>query len=408
MRDAKANGTTWTWRLTKVVITVAVLAAIMSQISWHDYAILENGHRARVLGRNGDTLLVQTSSGSGAITQVSETQAQLKPGMQGLLHRARVHWLGFALAIQLTTQFLLITRWSLLLTIAGEKESFVRLTVWQCRAQIFGLMFFGQLGSDVIRIQQSLAGGHKPAICAGVVIVERLIGLTILLGLALYGCIWHNRSGFTAGPFWLTCSILLVSTVAATTLLPRFLAWATTWRSHSRFGTAVVKLARDGQSGFELLFTRPWQIMSAATLTLGIHLTAVAAFIAVDFALSCDNSWSLYLAVVPLVTLAACLPSFNGFVVYEGSAIVLLNQLGNVPATTGLIICAALRLVDLLFRLIQITLIWMNPNGTLKDNRDQSHQLLHRMDQQSSMTVGGSCAPSAMAPQASWRASINA
>lgn len=354
---------TWLKRLAKAALSVVVLVVVLSQITWNDHVTLNGGITGQVLGRTGDTLTIQVPSQPSPTTTAINDTLQIVPGMRTLLRQARAPWFLVALALQATLQVFLVIRWQILLTNCGQPAPLSQVAVWYCRAQALGSLLFGQFGSDVIRIQQSSGGGCNPVVSAGVVVAERILGFVALLALSTWGFV--RLYAGSALPLLLSggCIFLLFLT-AVFVLMPRWLSWASGKPFRSRAGKWISRLAADSQCCFRQLLQFPVPIVPAILLTMGIHLSAITLYVAVDRGLGCGNSWALYLATIPIVSVLACLPSLNGLFVFEGSVVLLLHQLGQVPVTQSLTICAAIRVIDLLCRLIQSVSIWVSPTPT--------------------------------------------
>jgi len=137
------------------------------------------------------------------------------------------------------------------------------------------------------------------------------------------------------------------------------------WNPKSRLSHAFSQIVTGTRLLNSHLFQSPRQMVVVSVLTIAIHLSTVGLFVTVDRGLGCQHSWWLYLAIVPMVSLASCIPSLNGLIVFEGSAIILMNQLGNISPTTAFTLCGTIRLLDLLTRLAQCILLWVPPGPTI-------------------------------------------
>ena len=125
-------------------------------------------------------------SAGGDVTLPIEDCQKLKcePGLASTLASARVDVLLGLLALYFVSTVAWAARWRSLLTLAGIKVSLME--TWQAtlKAQAAGILLPGGIGGDALRIAFMVGKGARTSIVVASVMLDRVIGLVTVAGLA--------------------------------------------------------------------------------------------------------------------------------------------------------------------------------------------------------------------------------
>lgn len=224
-----------------------------------------------------------------------------------------------ALALYLGIQMISGLRWRLLAKPLGYEGS-----VWQFTGFYFIGMFFNlflptSVGGDVVRAWYLGGGSELSAFLS--VLVDRLSGLVVLLGLA---CVAVSLCPI-ALPGWIVASVWCAAGAAsASGLLAPLLI-----RKSSRF-----EKARRMAESSRVYLNRPRLLLGTTALSFFIQAGNVMLVWLVGQAVRAPVPASYYWIMVPMVTLLTMLPiSMNGMGIREGGTILFLTPLGVSHAT---------------------------------------------------------------------------
>jgi len=349
-------------RTTQIVLTLVLLAVIGSRIKWHDSVVLTNLEEAKLIADEGNTLLVETSD-AGAQRIQRKQCSEITPGLLTILLENEWPILVGVFVVLLVIQVLLALRSKLILGLLNETATIGSLLIWQSRAQVISMVGIGPIGSDIVKGQQLVTGGHSIGSVTTAIVVERLMGLAAIMTLCAYGMshllpshVWAG-SWFPNTQLW-TAGLLLAAVIGICVLLA---AWGWIAKRSWRLLGPIVSVCN---SHLRYLTQRPSVTITSITLSFLVHLAVVATYVLVDNALNYQTSWHLYLMAVPLICLLRMVPMLDSVLIADGSAFVLLTQLGGPSITQTTALCATLRLLDLSLRFVQLLSFWIHPQTT--------------------------------------------
>jgi uncharacterized protein (TIRG00374 family) len=249
---------------------------------------------------------------------------------------AATNWLALAVpfALVVGANLLGAWQWFWLSRAAGVSAGF-----WpMLRAYAIGLFLnnfmLGNVGGDVFKIYAVGRGSGEVARVAGATIVDRMVGLSALCGLALVAALVEMRRGHV--PLEQTLLVagfsLGIMGPAAVLLHPRHGESVARGLARLPLGRLSGKLQRllDQLRAFRL---RPAVLNGAFMVSLAIQAARVAAHFCVGLAMG----WSLhasdmfkFLLVIPILGLVIALPiSFGGWGVREWAGVALFAPLGR-------------------------------------------------------------------------------
>ena len=215
-------------------------------------------------------------------------------------------------------------RWHIVLHGVGSSIRFSRLVELYLVGSFFNAFLPSGLGGDVVRAAEA-AQDVEPSVAVGSVLVDRLTGLMALFAMALF-VLPFRPSDFPDELAWAIGGICLVGLLggvalvdgrpvrALTRLLPQ------TWRQAG--GGFIDRLA--------LAIERcGWRALWGALLvSLLFNLIQISWWAVTGRALGLDISFSYYLLVVPIMSLALLVPSIGGLGVRENLAPALFAGAG--------------------------------------------------------------------------------
>ena len=259
-----------------------------------------------------------------------------------LLAEASKPLLVLGVALNVVTVLIAGVRWKLLVRAAGVPLGWRDLTCIAFIGQFFATFLPGPIGDDLTRmVYVARIAGDKTPVALSSVVLDRLIGLSVILLLALFVVPWHYQllsgnaqtallaGGLVAGGAAVAVGLAVLFTVprrwlhtAGETLLG--LVPAGHWRMQlGRFIGAYV----DHRQTIALVL--------AAALAVQIVLCAV--FWVAGLAVGVALGPGMWFGFVPVVLAANALPiTIAGLGVREYLVVLFLGVLGNVPQEQAL------------------------------------------------------------------------
>lgn len=237
-----------------------------------------------------------------------------------------VHWGWVLLAVLLMTGSLFIRayRWQLLLKGIGPHIPIGRLSTIYFIGNFFNAFLPSGFGGDVVRVVEA-ARDVPSDIAAGTVLVDRLTGLLTLFVMGLIGLPFRPK-GFPPLQTWSILVLSLAGLAAGFLLLDGRLIRRLGWWLPAKLSPAgdgpVAKLLKAVQAcGWRAV----WGAMGVSLL---FNLILVAWWAVCGRALGLEVSYSYYLLVVPMLSVAMLVPSVGGLGVRESLAPVLFAPAG--------------------------------------------------------------------------------
>ena len=239
-------------------------------------------------------------------------------------------------------------RWLLLLRGLGVAIQFTRLVMLYFVGSFFNAFLLSGFGGDVVRVLEVSQDVPTPT-AAGTVIVDRLSGLLMLFLMALLA-LPFRPSGFPDDLLWVVTAVSLIGLIGGFVLLEgrlirRFAGWLPGPLSLTDEKRPLARLLNAVQGC-------GWQAIGGAlAVSILFNLVLVGSWSVSGLALGYDVSYSYYLLVVPILSVALLVPSVSGLGVRESLAPLLFAgaALTNSQAVTlSLLVFIIMRLSGLI------------------------------------------------------------
>ena len=265
---------------------------------------------------------------------------------------ADVRWVWVVVSLLLITCGLVLRayRWQLLLHGLKVPVSFGRLVTLYFVGNFFNAFLLSGFGGDVVRILE-VAKNVPRNVAAGTVLVDRLSGLLMLFAMSLIALPFRPASFDPQ----LTLVIIVLSTVGLGvgvvllegSLIRRFGRWLPGKLSPVGDGPVAKLLDAVNGSGRSA-------ILGALAISTLFNLLLVTWWLTAGLALGYEISYSYYLIVIPILSVATLVPSVSGFGVRESLAPTLF-------AAAGLANAEAVALSLLVFIIMRVSSLLGGP-----------------------------------------------
>jgi len=193
--------------LARILVTVAAAILVIRMIRWKDYWIVTERGLEKPVYHDGAEIR-SSSSVSGPMVQVTwadghQTLVQKAQRREGFLTLfGRIHKpLYFAMLVALLVPFLfLAVRWWLLLKGHGFDAPLGRVFFVTYAGAFFNNFLPGSVGGDLTKAILAASGEERKAAVAGTVILDRIIGLSVMIVLGAVSLtpeagFWWSPSG---------------------------------------------------------------------------------------------------------------------------------------------------------------------------------------------------------------------
>lgn len=260
-------------------------------------------------------------------------------------------------------RMLMAYKWNLLLDARGIRISFCEAARLYYVGQLVGTFTPGAIGADVYRVT-ALSRFHKNQVVVSTVLIERLIGLIVLvLWVVITLPVWAKSLGADSEVFMYTITVTAILAAGATvlSLCPSILQGLTQ-------RIPKLSLTRIGRSLQDFYTIYAESRLHVRTLLIFAMLTALELVVLIYFnylaarSLRIDLPFVYFLCVMPLILLLIRLPiSFSGIGLQEGLLAYFFLMMGF-SAEDGVSISILLRAVELILVFIPATmLLWVTP-----------------------------------------------
>ncbi len=248
------------------------------------------------------------------------------------LATVEIKWILAAACLQPVGSLLTAVRWRMLLSSQG-----VRVRLWHLFRSCIAANFFKQfmpstIGGDTIRAYDSWRAGASKSVAISTLVVDRLLGLFVLLGFVLVALTLLGRSmaefqgralpwllilgGGLSLTVWLIFAPpqrVLHATDACAARLPGFFA-----RLYERVTASVARFRG-----------RHRLLALSLAISLALQLNVVVFYYLIGRAMGFEIPLLMFFVIVPLATFIMLLPvSINGIGVREGAFVVLFGAAG--------------------------------------------------------------------------------
>jgi hypothetical protein len=182
------KGKRWVWNLLRIALTAAAVLIVLGMVRFGDYVrVVDALGKAKTYGRaevlridrQGERTAVRWADGR--VTDHASKDVSEQEGFLSLFGRAdKGLWLAMA-AVLVVPVFVLSLRWWLLLRGAGFAVPFGRTFFVTYAGLFFGIFLPGSVGGDLAKALMVVSGEDRKAAAAGTLILDRLIGLAVMV-----------------------------------------------------------------------------------------------------------------------------------------------------------------------------------------------------------------------------------
>lgn len=196
----KARG--WLVNLLRVAITAIAVAFVIRMIHWEDYWVLDKGGKKQEIREQGEIRSVETLDGGRARVlwadghATEEAGARKREGFLSQFSRLDKPLYVAMLCATCVTIFLLSLRWWLLLRGYGFPVPLGKIFYMTYAGAFFNNFLPGSVGGDLTKAILAATGEERKAAITATVILDRFVGLAVMILLAAVSMIPE------AGRFW--------------------------------------------------------------------------------------------------------------------------------------------------------------------------------------------------------------
>ncbi len=249
-------------------------------------------------------------------------------------------WLIAGLLLAGTAQLFCLLRWRIFLRMSGLNVGWIESSGAFFAGLFCNIILPGGAGGDIVKIGLLATRGRDPARAALSVVMDRFTGSISMIILGLSLMIWKHdwllqspqMAGVVRGIFIYLlglAALILVSLVLCSR--PVISRLPDNWPARAR----LIELAN-----VYFQFARQWR---QTFIAVGISLAMLAMYFLTYYMAARAYAVALpagdFLAIMPTVDIISGLPvSLGGFGVREGLFVMLLGQLGGVPAAVAIMV----------------------------------------------------------------------
>lgn len=242
-----------------------------------------------------------------------------------------LRWLMVAWGLFLLGVVVRAVRWQVLLQALGLRRPLRELVYWYFVGSFFNVLLPTGFGGDAVRAAELAQDTGRLGPAVNSVIVDRYLGLIVLLGMGLLAWIVAPANA-PAAMFWLTGALFVGGLLAAWLLRRPW--WARLGQAPGVFGK-VVRLLRLPQLSEAVAPYNRSTILRGLGISFIFNLLLIGWNIAIARGLGLNLPLAIYLVFVPLTSVALLLPAFGGLGVREMTYVGLFGSIG-VPRATAL------------------------------------------------------------------------
>jgi uncharacterized membrane protein YbhN (UPF0104 family) len=247
------------------------------------------------------------------------------------LQRIDLRWLALAWGLFILGVVVRAARWRVLLQALGLNRPLTELVNWYLVGGFFNVILPTGFGGDAVRAAELAQDTGRLGPAVNSVIVDRYLGLIVLLAMGLTA--WIIAPGIAPSEmFWLIAALFVGGLLAAWLLRRPW--WAQWGQRPGVFGRAVRLFKLPQLSEAVAPYDRS-TILRGLGISLVFNLLLIGWNIAIAQGLGLHLPLAVYLAFVPLTSVALLLPAFGGLGVREMTYVGLFGSIG-VPRATAL------------------------------------------------------------------------
>lgn len=272
-----------------------------------------------------------------------------------IVHEVRkLSWWVFvaAIVLQVLSFTLANVRWWVILRTDRLGYRFIDLLPQYYIGSFFNNLLPTSTGGDLFRMYYIYKRGHGAALAVSPVIVERVIGLVILVGMAVVALPFLRADPEIAHGLKVSFTTAFVAMVVGLVLL----RWQRTyWPIHNFFERwsemRIVKALLNIAEAVHLYLQRTALVMVLAVMTVLLQFLEIILFYILGHGLGSDMPFTAFIVMVPVVFVVAALPiTVGGLGVREIAVVALFTAAGmSEPhaATTALLFIPVLLIASL-------------------------------------------------------------
>jgi len=330
--------------LLRLILAAAGIGYIIWTLSWHDQVVVPAGYPFADGTRAGQevALRVVSEESDGGLTLAGPVQGErvrvfkdelgttaqtprFKPGTLSTLSGANVWMLLGGLALILPVFPIQAFRWWRLMRCRGMEVPFARAMRLTMVGLFFNFCMPGMTGGDVVKAYYAAKGSGARGVAVMSVIFDRvtgLVGLVMLAGIAGLVMLWrggleaevHDLVRTITAMIWLGFACVVVGTLVYFSQRVRRLIGLD--KLFVRLGPEHILVRIDDTAA--AYRDHPGTIVSAALVSLPVHLCQAMATTLAGWALGMGLAAGLMLTVLPVVFLAGSVPlTYQGLGVME-------------------------------------------------------------------------------------------
>ncbi|MCX7670969.1 MAG: flippase-like domain-containing protein [Anaerolineae bacterium] len=245
------------------------------------------------------------------------------------LRRMDGRWLIVAWLLFLAGVIVRARRWQGLLDALAVHRPLRELVTWYLVGGFFNIVLPTGFGGDVVRAAELAQDTGRPARAVNSVIVDRYLGIMVLLAMGLIAA--PLRAGVASAATLAAMAALFGGGLLAGWALRR--PWRSAWADRpGRLGTIAGRLAKLADA-FAVYDRRA--LARGLVASFVFNVLQIGWNVALGWGLGLRLPLVAYLVFVPLTAVALLLPAFGGLGVRELTYVGLFGQIG-VPAATAM------------------------------------------------------------------------
>jgi hypothetical protein len=245
--------------------------------------------------------------------------------LAGVVARIHAATAALVLLVYLSGQLVSATRWHGICRSAGLERPLAGLIRVYFGAMFFNLFAPATFGGDTMRVYALARGGGSRARALATVIMDRVVGLVVLLLIPAAAMAAFGAFGWPTMIAWLAPLI-----AAGLVVAPLLAAGPAAGVLPSRWRERLLGPGLD-------LWRSPRVWLRAALWSLLLHAHQLVAAMLLGSALGIDAPWRYYFVFHPLVIVFGALPmSFSGFGIREVGYVWALAELQGVDQASAL------------------------------------------------------------------------
>jgi len=244
-----------------------------------------------------------------------------------ILSQANRKWLIISFSLHIVGIILSVIRWDILLKSVGIHKKFKELMIIYWISSFYNIFFPTSIGGDVVRIYDLTKETGKAESSIASVVIDRLIGMIILLLIALIAVIIGLRFIESGLLKWLVALFFLSFILIFIFLVSGSFSILIEHLLPKKIGISIKRKLQSIIEKFSLYRRYSKSIISASLWSILIQLDVIVYFYLVGKALNIKLNFIYYCILIPLIQVITLLPlSISGIGVREGAFIAFFGQ----------------------------------------------------------------------------------